>query len=347
MRRAKIVCTLGPRHRLVRPDQGPGRSRNGRGPLQPQPRLATPSTRTATSGCARPPTRPVAASASWSTFKARRSGSARFREGPVLLERGDEFTITVERRRGRPQYLRHHLPGPRRATSAPASASWSTTAGSPSRSPTSTGPGCTPWSSRAAWSPTTRASTSPASRSPSPRSPTRTSRTCAGACASAPTSSRCPSSAAAQDIDDVHADHGRRRGAGCPVIAKVEKPQAVEQPRRDRRRLRRHHGRPRRPRRRDAAGSGPDGAEARDQARQAQRQAGHRRHPDARLDDRQLPPHPRRGLRRRQRRHRRHRRGDALRRDQRRQVPGRDGPDDGPHRRGRRGGHPRARACRR
>ena len=61
----------------------------------------------------------------------------------------------------------------------------------------------------------------------------------------------------------------------------------------------------------------------------AQRQAGHRRHPDARVDDRELPPDPRRGLRRRQRRARRRRRGDALRRDQRRRVPDRGGRDDG------------------
>ncbi len=38
---------------------------------------------------------------------------------------------------------------------------------------------------------------------------------------------------------------------------------------------------------------------------------------------------------------RRHRRRHALRRDQRRQLPRRDGQDDGPHRRGRRRGHPR------
>ena len=51
------------------------------------------------------------------------------------------------------------------------------------------------------------------------------------------------------------------------------------------------------------------------------------------------PPDPRRGLRRRQRGARRHRRGDALRRDQRRQVPGAHGQHHGPdhhHHRGRR-----------
>ena len=66
-------------------------------------------------------------------------------------------------------------------------------------------------------------------------------------------------------------------------------------------------------------------------------QAGHRRHPDARLDDRELAPDPRRGLRRRQRGARRRRRGDALRRDQRRQVPGAHRLDDGEDHRDHRG----------
>ena len=51
----------------------------------------------------------------------------------------------------------------------------------------------------------------------------------------------------------IMAEEGRR----LPVIAKIEKPQAVDEPRGHRRRLRRHHGRPRRPRRRDAAGAVP------------------------------------------------------------------------------------------
>ena len=48
----------------------------------------------------------------------------------------------------------------------------------------------------------------------------------------------------ASDIDIVHQvmdEEGKR----LPVIAKLEKPQAIEQPRRDHRRLRRFHGRPR------------------------------------------------------------------------------------------------------
>ncbi len=104
----------------------------------------------------------------------------------------------------------------------------------------------------------------------------------------------------------------------------------------DRRRLRRRDGRPRRPRRRAAAGPGAAGAEAGRAALPGERQAGHRRHPDARLDDRERPPDPGRGLRRGQRRPRRRRRGDALRRDQRRALPGahrqHDGEDHHHHR---------------
>ena len=65
----------------------------------------------------------------------------------------------------------------------------------------------------------------------------------------------------ADDILLVHKimdEEGRR----VPVIAKIEKPQAVDEPRRDRRRLRRDHGRPRRPRRGAAAGGGAARPEA-------------------------------------------------------------------------------------
>ena len=57
-----------------------------------------------------------------------------------------------------------------------------------------------------------------------------------------------------------------------------------------------------------------------DRDRPAQRQAGHRRDPGAGVDDRELPPDPRRGQRLRQRRARRRRRAHAVGRDQRRQV---------------------------
>ena len=63
--------------------------------------------------------------------------------------------------------------------------------------------------------------------------------------------------------------------------------------------------------------------------RPGERPPGHRRHPDARLHDRALPADPRRGLRRRQRRPRRRRRGHALRRNLRRQIPHRYRPHHG------------------
>ena len=91
-------------------------------------------------------------------------------------------------------------------------------------------------------------------------------------------------------------------------------------PRGDRARVRRDHGGPRRPRRRAAAGARAARAEAGDPDRQGERQAGDRRDPDAGVDDHQLAPDPRRGVRRRERRARRRRRGDALRRDQRRHA---------------------------
>ena len=53
------------------------------------------------------------------------------------------------------------------------------------------------------------------------------------------------------------------------------------------------------------------------------------RHADARLDGQLLAPHARRGGRRRQRDPRRHRRGDALAGDRDRRLPGRGGRDDG------------------
>ena len=101
------------------------------------------------------------------------------------------------------------------------------------------------------------------------------------------------------------------------------------QPRGDRAGLRRGDGRARRPRRRAAARRGAAGAEARHPNGQGERQTGHRRHPDAGVDDRELPAHPGRGVRRRQRGARRRRRGDAVRRDVGGQVPAGGGEDDG------------------
>ena len=146
------------------------------------------------------------------------------------------------------------------------------------------------------------------------------------------------------DIELVHEvmDRVGRRAAGHRQAGEAR---GGRQPRGDRAGLRRDHGRPRRPRRRAAARAGAAGAEAGHPDGPRERQAGHRRHPDARVDDRELAADPRRGLRRRQRGARRRRRGDALRRDLGRQVPDRDGADDGADHRGRRGRI--RRACRR
>lgn len=137
----------------------------------------------------------------------------------------------------------------------------------------------------------------------------------------------------ANDVNDVHKvmdEEGRR----VPVIAKVEKPQAVENMEAvvaafDAVMVARG----------DLAVEYPLEKVPMVQKRlvelsPAQRQAGDRRDPDDGVDDHQLPADPRRGLRRRQRDPRRRRRGHALRRVERGRVPDRDGQDDVEDRRG-------------
>ncbi len=145
----------------------------------------------------------------------------------------------------------------------------------------------------------------------------------------------------AADYEDVRRIM-EEEGRVIPVIAKIEKPQAVENlieivdafdgimvARGD-------LGR------RAAARAGPAGAEARDRAGPAQRQAGHRRDPGARVDDLVAAPDARRGVRLRQRRARRRRRRHALGRDERGGVPDRGRAHDGPDHREHRGARPRA-----
>ena len=136
----------------------------------------------------------------------------------------------------------------------------------------------------------------------------------------------------AEDIVDVARDHGRVRRPH-PRHRQDREAAGGRQPRGHRRSLRRHHGRPRRPRRRDAARGRAARAEARHRAGPPRGQAGHRRHPGARVDDREPPPDARRGLRRRQRRARRRRRAHALRRDVGRRVAHRLGAHHGAHHR--------------
>ena len=139
---------------------------------------------------------------------------------------------------------------------------------------------------------------------------------------------------------------GQRRRAGArhhaagghlrPRHREAREARGGREPRGHRRGVRRDHGGPRRPRRGGRPGGGAAGAEARHPGRARAEQAGHRGHPDARVDDHELPADPRRGLRRRQRRPRRCRRGHAVRRDLGGRPPDRRRPHDGAdHRRGR------------
>ncbi len=84
-------------------------------------------------------------------------------------------------------------------------------------------------------------------------------------------------------------DHGRG-GTPHPGHRQDREAAGRRQPRIHRRGLRRDHGRPRRPRRRAAAGGGADRAEGGGRAVPPHGQAGHRRHADARVDDRNPRP---------------------------------------------------------
>ena len=126
----------------------------------------------------------------------------------------------------------------------------------------------------------------------------------------------------AEDVERVHeimAEEGRR----VPVIAKIEKPQAVDDLEEIIDAFDGDHGRARRPRRGAAARGGADRAEAR--GRTGPPQAKPVIVATQMLESMIAQPgaDARRGLRRRERGARRRRRGDALGRDERRGVSGR------------------------
>ena len=99
-----------------------------------------------------------------------------------------------------------------------------------------------------------------------------------------------------EDIKLRARDHGRVRASACPVLAKIEKPQAVDNLEAiveafDGLMVARGDLGVEMPLER-----GPAGAEARRAGGPRAGQAGHRRHPDARLDDQNSAADPRRGL---------------------------------------------------
>ncbi|MEK8170347.1 pyruvate kinase [Streptomyces sp. M19] len=149
----------------------------------------------------------------------------RFREGPVLLERGDEFTITVEPIEGDRDRCGTTYEGwP--PTSAGASASSSTTAASRSKSSMSRARASTPWSSKAAWSPTTRAQP-PGVAVSVPAMSEKDVEDLRWALRIGADVIALSFVRNAKDVVEVHRvmeEEGIRR----PVIAKVEKPQAVD-----------------------------------------------------------------------------------------------------------------------
>ena len=95
----------------------------------------------------------------------------------------------------------------------------------------------------------------------------------------------------AADVEDVRRIM-REEGVMLPVIAKIEKPQAIDNLDEVDRGLRRLHGGPRRPRRGVPAGGRAVPAEAGDRQGAAQRQAGDRGDPDAGVDDQQPARRP-------------------------------------------------------
>ena len=104
-----------------------------------------------------------------------------------------------------------------------------------------------------------------------------------------------------QRAEDVHEAKRMIRGRAA-VMAKIEKPQAIDRLGEIIERLRRADGGARRSRRRTAAGAGAEPAEANDADGAPRRQAGGGGHPDAGIDDPGPGADTRRSLRRRDRR---------------------------------------------
>ena len=242
---------------------------------------------------------------SWSTCRVRRSASAASSTARSTLADGDEFTITTDdvdrhRRRGR-----HHLRRPARGRRARRPPADRRRQGRPARHRGRPTPTSLPGDRRRHG--LQQQGHQPARRRASTcrRCPRRTRTTCAGRLRLRRRHDRPVLRPQRLRHRAASTRSWTRTGAALPVIAKIEKPQAVENL--------------------DEiidafdaimVARGDLGVElpleevpivqkrAIEMARRM-RQAGHRRHPGARVDDRQPAADPRRGLRRRQRRPRR------------------------------------------
>ena len=318
MRRAKIVCTLGPA--VEGAHAGARRRRHGRRPLQPQPRCLRRAPEALPRRCARPATRPGRAVGVLVDLQGPKIRLGRFADGPGRARR------TAPRSPSRP--------GTCPATSAIASTTYTglpedARVGdvilvddgkvAPAGDAIEGQDVDDPRSRSAARSRTTRASTCPASAMSVPAMSDKDEADLRWAL-------HLRADLIALSFVRERRRHRRRAqdhgGGGGPAPRHRQDREAAggRQPRGDRPGVRRDHGRPRRPRRRAAAGAGADGAEVRRRAGPPGGQARHRGHPGARLDDLHAAPDPRRGLRLRQRRARRRGRRDAVRRDERGQV---------------------------
>ena len=250
VRRAKIVCTLGPAvstpekiRELVDAGMDVARLNMSHGSLRrPRARLPT--------GAARPPTRPATGSASSPTSRARRSGSRRSPTARSRSTTAQEFTITTRdvagdaticgtTYKGLPGDVTRRRPDPDRRRQ-----------GAPARS---TGVDDTDVTTRVVGR---RQGQQPQGHQPArrrrvacPRCRRRTTRTCAGRCTLGVDFVALSLRALAPPTSRTYAQIMREEGIMLPIIAKIEKPQAIDNLDEVVEAFDALHGGPRRPRR--------------------------------------------------------------------------------------------------
>ena len=202
---------------------------HGRRPAEPQPRQPRRPRARLPARPRRRPTRPAARVGILADLQGPKIRLGRFADGPVLLAAGDEFTHHHRRHPRRPRTRR---PPPTRAcptTSRPGDRILIDDGNvALDGRPTSTAPEVRHHGHRG------RRGLRPQGHQPAGRRGQRAravrqgrSTTCAGRCGSASTSSRCPSSAS-PTTSSACTRSWTRTAVRVPVIAKIEKPQAVD-----------------------------------------------------------------------------------------------------------------------